>query len=319
MDQLVEILHLSLAAKEEIGKSAILHGSDLLRMGFTVGQVVHDYGDICQAITELAMEQNAPITNDEFHTFNHCLDDATAQAVTEYERQRERTLSDRGTERMAFLAHELRNQLSTAILSFETLKRGHVSIGGSTGAVLGRSLLGLRNLIDRSLAEVRIEVGSQLRDRIAMAEFIEEVEVAAAMDAKNRDLQLSVMPVEYHIEVEADRQILAAAVANLLHNAFKFTRPNGHVSLITHATADRVLINVEDECGGLPPGKAEALFRPFEQRGADRTGLGLGLTIARRGVQAMGGEVRVRNLPGRGCVFTIDIPRLPSEGAADAS
>ena len=110
--------------------------------------------------------------------------------------------------------------------------------------------------------------------------------------------------------LEGDRQILAAAVGNLLQNAFKFSRAHGHVSLAITATVDRVLIDVEDECGGLPPGKAEELFLPYQQRSADRTGLGLGLTISRKGVEANGGVLRVRDLPGRGCVFTIDLPRI---------
>jgi hypothetical protein len=68
---------------------------------------------------------------------------------------------------------------------------------------------------------------------------------------------------------------------------------------------------VEDECGGLPPGKVDELFQPFQQRGANRSGLGLGLTISRRGVEAMGGRMAARNLPGQGCVFSIDLPRSP--------
>ena len=69
-----------------IGSTATRHGRDLLALGFTVSQVVHDYGDICQAVTELAIEQNAPITTDEFKTLNRCLDTAIAEAVTEHAR-----------------------------------------------------------------------------------------------------------------------------------------------------------------------------------------------------------------------------------------
>jgi signal transduction histidine kinase len=98
---------------------------------------------------------------------------------------------------------------------------------------------------------------------------------------------------------------------NLVQNAFKFTRSNSLVSLTTHATADRVVIEIADECGGLGAGDTENLFRAFEQRGSDRTGLGLGLTISRRGVEMCGGELRVRDLPGTGCVFTVDLPRIP--------
>jgi signal transduction histidine kinase len=53
----------------------------------------------------------------------------------------------------------------------------------------------------------------------------------------------------------------------------------------------------------------EEIFRPFAQFSAERTGLGLGLPISRRGVEANGGTLHVRNLPGTGCVFTIDLPR----------
>jgi len=96
-----------------------------------------------------------------------------------------------------------------------------------------------------------------------------------------------------------------------LQNAFKFSREHGRVRLRPHATVDRVLIDVEDECGGLPAGQVEALFSPFKQRSVDRTGLGLGLAISRTGVQMNGGEIRVRDVPGTGCIFTVDLPRVP--------
>jgi hypothetical protein len=65
LEQLVDALRLGLSSSPEIGRSAVLHGHDLLRQGFTVSQVVHDYGDICQSITELAVElkrRSAPRT-----------------------------------------------------------------------------------------------------------------------------------------------------------------------------------------------------------------------------------------------------------------
>jgi signal transduction histidine kinase len=103
--------------------------------------------------------------------------------------------------------------------------------------------------------------------------------------------------------------MVSSAVSNLLQNAFKFTRAHGHVLLRVRVAADRVLIEVQDECGGLPPGKTEELFQPFEQNGGDRTGLGLGLSISRRAVEANGGMLRVQDIAGKGCVFTIDLPR----------
>src|SRR6185436_7017163 len=92
----------------------------------------------------------------------------------------------------------------------------------------------------------------------------------------------------------------------------------GAVKLTARLTEARVLIEVEDECGGLPPGAADRMFVPFEQHGSDRTGLGLGLAIALKAVKANCGELRVRDLPGKGCVFTVDLPEARASAEAGA-
>ncbi len=320
LDQLVHALRLALSSDvidhDAITTAAAEHGSSLLRQGFTVAQVVHDYGDLCQVITELVVEQGSAITTEEFRTLNLCLDDAIAGAVTEYARLREGTIRDEGTERLGVLAHEMRNVLNAAMLSFDSIKRGVVAPGGSTSLLHGRSLLNLRNLIDRSLADVRLDAGMQNLEPVGVAELMEEVEISAYIQAGAREIHFTVAPVDAAVTVAADRQILAAAAANLLQNAFKFTPRGGHVSLTARATPKRVLIEVADECGGLPPGRAEELFKPFHQRGADRSGLGLGLSISLKAVNAMHGELRVHDHPGKGCVFTIDLPRRPPPAAA---
>jgi signal transduction histidine kinase len=304
----------------DMAHSALLHGGELRRAGFSLGQVVHGYGDVCQEVTALAIELESPISSDEFKTLNRCLDEAIAQAVTEFSRQRDVSVSDRRTERQGFFVHELRNLLSNATLAFEVLKTGTVGVGGSTAAILERNLIALRNLIDRSLDDVRREAGLHRREHVPLAQFLGDVVPAAMIEAKARGLQLTVTPVEPGVVIDVDQQLMTAALANVLQNAFKFTRPGGHIVLRADAatTTGRVLIEVEDECGGLPPGRAEDLFRPFEQRSADRSGLGLGLAIARESVQTNGGEIRARSLPGRGCIFTIDLPRL-AEGRAVAA
>lgn len=309
-DQLIAILRLPGTSSDALTESAAKHGRSLLERGFTVAQVVHHYGDVCQAVTELAEETRASISPAEFNTFNRCLDDAIAQAVTSYGRQRERSLSDDETERLGIFAHELRGSIGSALLSFQTIQSGAVGFGGSTAAVLDRSLRRMAELIDSSVAETRLEAGLCAPERVSIRQFIGEVEVGASMQAAARGVSFAVAPVETGIEVEADRALLTTAVSNLLQNAFKFTRPRGHVALNAAATAGHVLIDVTDECGGLPPGEADGLFQRFEQRGRDRTGLGLGLWISRRSVEANGGQIHVRDKPGVGCVFTIDLPRL---------
>ncbi|MDQ3335441.1 MAG: HAMP domain-containing histidine kinase [Myxococcota bacterium] len=325
LDQLVDTLREELSAPRDansqlpgvIGTSAEKHGGELLRHGFTIDQVVHDYGDLCQSVTELAAERKAPVTVDEFRTFNRCLDNAIADAVSEFGRRRDQVISERGAkamnERLGMLAHELRNHLNSALLALEAIKRGNVGVKGATGDVLGRSLHGLRDVIDRSLADVRLTAGLEAHlEPITVAAFLEELQVSAALDANDRGITFTIAPVDRELVVEADRQMLGSAISNLLQNAFKFSRPKGHVSIVARVDGDRVLIEVEDECGGLPDGKLEELFKPFKQVGLDTTGVGLGLSISRRAVEANGGTLRVRNIEGTGCVFTIDLPRAPS-------
>jgi len=300
-------------ADMDIAESAVLHAHDLLLQGFTISQVVHDYGDVCQAITELAVDLDAPISTDDFRLLNSCLDDAIAAAVTEYGRERQQTReneSTRANERLGFFAHELRNLLSTATLAFEALQRGNVGITGSTATVLDRSLTRLRALVGRSLAEVRLTQGVRNTETLLVSGFIDGLSPGATLEANARDVRLVVMAVDRDVAISVDRQILEAMVWNLLQNAFKFTRPSTTVILRVGASAARVLIEVEDECGGLQVPAPGELFRSFEQRSADRTGLGLGLAFCRWGAEMNHGRVYTRNLPGKGCVFTVDLPRV---------
>jgi len=315
LNQLIDALRPGQISSSDIDRSALQHGRDRLRQGFTVSQLVHDYGDVCQAVTDLAVDRHARISLEDFRTLNRCLDDAIAGAVSEYGRARnDSTLEqeqERGSERLGFLAHEVRNLLNTALLAFEVLKTGTMGVGGSTGAVLHRSLKGLETLITRSLAEVSFMQGVQRPEQFLVSAFIDELAPAATLEARARGVELLVPTVDDSVVIDADRQVLTAVVGNLLQNGFKFTRPGSTVILRVEASADRVLIEVQDECGGLPDGNVHDMFRPFEQYGVDRTGVGLGLAFSRWGVEANGGRLYVSDLPDKGCVFTVDLPRLP--------
>ena len=320
LEQLEDALRARLVPSSEIERTAIQQGHQLLHQGFTVSDVVHHYGDVCQAITELAVELNKAVGADDFRMLNLCLDDAIAGAVTEFGRQQNQTTLDeekaRGNERAGFVAHEMRNFLNTAIVAFEVLKTGNVAVGGSTGGVLQRSLMGARTLASRSLAEVRLTEGVQNREQFVASGFIEELVPAATLEGNARGIGLGVMAGDDGVFIEADRQVLTSAVMNLLQNAFKFTKPGTMVVLRVRASVERVLLEIEDECGGLPSGSVDGLFRPFEQRGADRTGVGLGLAFSRWAVEANNGRIYAHNLPEKGCVFTIDLPRIPIPAVA---
>lgn len=302
----------------EMEQAATQHGRELLRQGFDVEEVVHGYGDLCQAITDLAVELNVPFSVDEFRTLNRCVDNAAASSVREFTSRRDFATASQQTlesnQRLGYFAHELRNHLATAMLARSVIKAGNVGTTGSTGAVLDRSLLALGNLIDRSLAEVRLEAEMPLQQKLfSLAGFIMEVKVSAVLDAQFRNCTLKVSAVDRRLAIKGDRDLLFSALNNLLQNAFKFTRHGSEVTLNATASADRILLDVQDHGGGLPPGFVDTMFQPFTQGSENRSGLGLGLSIAKRSVEANDGVLRVRDLPGSGCIFTIDLPlyKLP--------
>jgi signal transduction histidine kinase len=302
------------SASSEIGVSAAQHGLELLHVGFTVDQVVHDYGDLCQAITETALGAGVAVNPQEFQTLNRCLDNAIADAVTKYSAGRELVIAERAmqsmNERLGFLAHELRNLTHSAGLAFGAIKGGKVGASGATGDALSRSLAGINKLVDHALADVRVTARMPAQvPLIRVADFLAEIQIGASLDAEDRGCSLTVPPVDRSLGVQSDRDLLASAVGNLLQNAFKFTQPHSEVTLRAYAQGERVRIDVQDCCGGLPSGFVERMFIPFTQGGVDRSGLGLGLSICKRVIEAQEGTLNVQDRPGVGCVFTIDMPR----------
>ena len=294
LNQLVDALRPGAGSNPEIGRSALHHGHELLQRGFTVSQVVHDYGDVCQSITQLAVEKDAPISTADFRTLNQCLDEAIAGAVTEYGRERTQSSHDdattEGTEHLGFFAHELRNLVNTAILSYRVLKTGNVGLRrrsrrgarprarrpaylhqpftrGSPTAARGPASRGdlagdIHRRTDRRGGTGRPCTGSTAGGRAGRGGRRGR---SGSSGARGRREQSPSECVQVHPAADC--------------------RTTG-----VGSSEERVLIEIEDECGELPQGNTDELFRPFEQRGTDRTGLGLGLAFSAEELAQVGTE-----------------------------
>ncbi len=138
------------AAKPAIDRGAALHGQDLLRFGFTIEQVVHDYGDVCQSVTELAEERGVNLSIAEFHTLNRCLDDAIASAVSSWSEERDRKRTDKADKGTDTFMRDLTKLLDQAKTTFDVIREGKVAAGGATGNVLHRALVAMRALVDKA-------------------------------------------------------------------------------------------------------------------------------------------------------------------------
>ncbi len=298
----------------EVGTSAARHGSELLALGYSVKEVVHGYGDICQAVTDLAYERRIPFETDEFRTLNRCLDNAIAEAVTEFSYRRdtviEATYLEETNKHVGIFIHEMRNALQLASFAFDAAKSGKLDLSGATGAVLERSLGRLEHLVEQAVTEIRDGAEELLPSKLfSAAKLVAEIAEAGALLAPTRQCKFTVVGVDEMLAISGNRNDLYVAVSNLVQNAFKFTHPCTEVTLATYAVDDRIFIDVKDHCGGLVPGSIERMFRPFEQTGSDKSGLGLGLSISQDAVVAAGGVLSASNIPGQGCVFTVSLPR----------
>ncbi len=286
-----------------------IQGKELFRLGYTFSHVVHAYGSMCQAITQIATEKKATITPAEFNNLNRCLDVAIAGAVTEYQSVHNTHEKGLQIKHLGFLAHELRNSLSIVTTSLQLIQRGTVGFGGSTAEVLNNGLKNMAELIDRSLAEVRLSVDPAVhRESVNLLRLVDQISVTAGIDARARKqtLEINIHP---ELVVEVDKQLIYSSIYNLIQNALKYTHVGGTIKISAETLNKDIVLQIEDECGGLSHPTVD-LFKAFEQQNENRQGLGLGLTIAQRAVELNHGTISVTNLPGHGCVFKITLPSV---------
>lgn len=150
---------LELAAYGDINRAAHQHGIELSQNGYPIDLLVHHYGDICQAVTELAMEHAAPISTNEFRILNRSLDDAIAEAVTAYSTRRHEQFNAQATAvggHLDQLAHAQAGILDTAIQTFTALQTGQLGLNGATATAHLQSLHALNVVTQRSISDIRL-------------------------------------------------------------------------------------------------------------------------------------------------------------------
>ena len=140
------------AASVRMEEGAVLHGQDQRRNNFSIEQVVHGYGDLCQSITQLASEKNFAIDANEFGVLNIRLDNAIADAVSEFSRgsATREAIAGATAETLGTITHEMRNLHTTCAIALRAMERGTVGFGGATAGALRASLTRMGTLIERA-------------------------------------------------------------------------------------------------------------------------------------------------------------------------
>jgi signal transduction histidine kinase len=293
------------------GRIAREHGAQRFELGYDLASTIREYGILRDVLFEVADQESARPDARELRSMARCFFEVVAEAATRHATLRDEAIRRQTAEHVAFLAHELRNAVSTANLAVAVLHQtGALTPDSRPVASLQRSLATLRELIDRTLVGARLDAGlAAAAAQVELAQFLSAIVQDAAIEAepKRVSVRLEVRP---GLALDIDAKLIGSAVSNLVRNAIKFSAPGGAVTVEVKERDDAVVIEVEDSCGGLPLGTVEKLFDPFVQSGADRSGFGLGLAIAKQAVEAHGGALRVHDLPGKGCVFVMDLPKL---------
>jgi hypothetical protein len=289
---------------------ALKHGVQRFELGFDVDALIRDYGILRKCIFD-ALEGAADQVNlSEYRVLSDFLLEGIGVAINAYNEQRDTAQRQAAQKSFAFLAHELRNQVSSVTLAVGVLEKRGALPRSKAADHLDRGLARLHEMITGALIEASLDAGvPAYREHLVLVDLLREACDESAIDAEARSITTTI-EAEPTLTVEADRRLLRSAVTNLFRNAVKFSRPGGHVILRAGLRPEGgVFIEVEDTCGGLPPDAPAKLFAPFKQASADRSGFGLGLAITRQAIEVQGGSIAVHDLPGKGCVFAVDFPR----------
>jgi signal transduction histidine kinase len=317
VDQVIDGLDRQSGPLVDEQRSAIAgeHGSERQQLRQDLYNLVREYGHFLDCLGEVAEKEGIQLEVSGVFALSRLLNAGAAAAAHEFAKRAELEREAINAQHFAFLAHELRNPLSSARLAWELLRRPAASAQPTAAAMVTRSLAKLSELIDHALTEVRLRSidGGALplhREQCLVSELLEVTVEESMIDAQTKQLSISI-EADRNLTIDADPRLIRSAASNLLRNAIKFSRPRGKLVLRARHEQGRVLLEVEDDCGGVPADQAERIFDAFSQVGADRSGFGLGLAITKHAIEAHGGTVTLKNAPPKGCVFVVDLPAAP--------
>ena len=228
---------------------------------------------------------------------------------------------------LANMSHELRTPLNAILGYSEVIRDGLFGpIGQPRYAEYARDIHQsgalLLSLINDILDLSKIEAGQhELKpEPLDLAELARAAAQMLRLRAGGRQIELSSAVEPAARMLSADRRALHQVVLNLLTNAVKFTEPGGRVGLSARSLGEHIEIGVSDTGIGIAPARLQRLFEPFQQRDAalasGHDGFGLGLSICKALVEAMGGGIVVDSELGRGTTITVRLPRGSMVAAA---
>jgi signal transduction histidine kinase len=288
------------------------HGITRVRIGFDISQLVHEFVVLRRVISDVA-DRDAELGAAK-ELVSEIVEAAIAVAVQAYVDARDIEARRTQAENIAFLTHELRNPLTTALLTTSRLRGQSRPEDAKLVETLQRNLGRLNELIDSVLLTQKLEVGEIV---VAPADVALGPLLESALEAGRRVAETKSLVFHAHydpgLRARLDPALTRSAIANLVDNAVKYTDA-GEVEVEVFEQRDDIVVHVRDTCPGLSPEELQTIFEPFKRGRSAKGGTGLGLAIARRAVEAQGGSIRGESPDTSGCRFSITLPkRMPDE------
>jgi signal transduction histidine kinase len=285
------------------------HGITRIREHFNVDQLVSEFVTLRKTIEEVAEEEGVTSADGESALAN-LIDIAIAQSVHAYIDQRDYEARRVQAENIAFLIHELRNPLASAVQA-ESMLRARASPDQTKFLdILGRSHRRLGELIDSVLHTERLEAGKVQPHyaRVSLGDLVENACAVARETARRKGLSFEVRAPAEPVMIDVDVELTRSAIANVVDNAVKYTDVGGVVVVIDTDDATWT-VHVSDTGPGLSREELRTIFEPFRRGSTSKKGTGLGLAIARRAIEAQGGSIDVESPGLSGSHFWITGPR----------
>lgn len=314
LDDLIE----ALAARETRGAVAAIparaaeeHGRSRLDLGYGLAELGEEYNSLREALLEAVDQAAIRLDNDTAKALHGAVDQAHRLGVERYIRLQQERLKDMQSEFLARLVHDFRGPLSTALNSIELLRKR----GFGTPADL-KNL----NHIELAARRVLFLVDGELATSQAMTGSVhvqpEDVDVKVLVDqcldilrprfeAKNIEM---VLALPSSMRVRSDGLLLGQVLQNLIENAVKYTPEGGRVTIEGAVAQGGMTLSVSDTGRGIAQDLLPLVFDMYHRTERISPGRGIGLSVVKTLIDAMGGNVQVESQVGRGSRFTITLP-----------
>ena len=284
------------------------HGRHRFFGGINLQTVVLEYETILEVLGEMVIDYAPRVALAAWMRLHRWLFTGLKEAVATYTAARDQQLEEQTSEHLSFLAHELRSPVTSVSLALQVLRKRLPPQQQRLADIMASNLERVMDLIDRQLVGLRLLAGIPVHaERLDARDALQQASTNLVPNAASKH-QILELEADPGLSFTGDARLVRSILSNLIGNAIKFSHEGAVIVLRAHRTDSSIEIGIEDECGGLSEHAIDRMFEPFVQLGLDRSGHGLGLTIARQAIEAHGGTLRVRNIPGKGCEMIASFP-----------